>query len=303
MRIRGINLSEEDVARIRSAEPLSGTAAREVLRECFTARAEALAARGVQPTLAMVRVEGDAASESYAKSTVKECERCGIFGRIVTLPEQAGQHQLLDSLSRLNGDVSAHGVILLGPLPKGPAADPYQEAAAKARISPSKDLDALSPENTAAFYLKGGSPRFYPPTIGGALLALDLYGIDVRGARAAVMGRGNLVGRPMGIALMDEYDCTVTYLHTRSKEPSKVLFAAEVIVGATGKPHILGADDVPHGAILLDMGVHFRDGKTVGEFTPEAYRKARVALKTPGGSGVMTVCYLMHNCLLAAESR
>lgn len=280
---------------------MSGTAARAVLREKSAARAAALKEKGVAPTLAVVLVGGDEASRTYAQSTVAEAARCGVEARLVSLPEEKGQKALLAKLRSLARDRAVHGILLMGPLPKGPAADPYDEAAAKHLVSPEKDLDALSFENAARFYLKGETPLFYPPTIGGALLCLDLFGVDIRGKRVAVVGRGNLVGRPMGIALMDMLDCTVTYCHTKTHGLRAILLASEAIVCACGRPHLLGAEDVPEGAILLDMGVHIKDGKTVGEFTPEAYNRAYAALKTPGGSGAMTVHYLLHNCLLAAE--
>ncbi len=282
---------------------MSGTAARAVLREKSAARAAALKEKGVAPTLAVVLVGGDEASRIYAQSTVAEAARCGVEARLVSLPEEKGQKSLLAKLRDLARDKKVHGIILMGPLPKGPAADPYDEAAAKHLIAPEKDLDALSFENTARFYLKGETPLFYPPTIGGALLCLDLFGVDIRGKRVAVMGRGNLAGRPIGIALMDRFDCTVTYCHTGTKDPRDILLGSEVIVAATGKPHILGADDVPDGAVLLDMGSYYKGGKVVGEFTEAAYDKAYAALKTPGGSGTMTVCYLLHNCLLASRQR
>ena len=280
---------------------MSGIAARAVLREKSAARASALKGKGVTPALAIVLAFGDDASKTYAQNSVAEAAKCGIEARLVSLPEEAGQKALLGKLRGLARDKAVHGIILMGPLPRGPANDSYDEAAAKHLITPEKDLDALCFENTARFYLKGETPLFYPPTIGGALLCLNLFGVALRGKRVAVVGRGNLVGRPIGIALMDMLDCTVTYCHTKTRGLRAILLASEAIVCASGRAHLLGAEDVPEGAVLLDMGVHLEDGKTVGEFTPEAYNRAYAALKTPGGSGAMTVQYLLHNCLLAAE--
>jgi len=209
--------------------------------------------------------------------------------------------KLEKTLIELGKDDSVHGIIMLSPLPKGPEDDLFDEVVARSKIIPEKDMDALSYNNTAMLYLKGEEPLSFPPTIGGVLLALDLYGIDIRKKRVAIMGRGNLVGRPMGLALMDEYNCTITYVHTGTENPQEILMNSEVIVGATGKAHILDADDIPEGAILLDMGVYYKDSKMVGDFTPAAYDKAYAALKTPGGSGTMTVLYLLMNCLKAAE--
>lgn len=303
-KFHGIEFSRDELARVREGfapgkpegNSISGTAVRAVLREKFSFLAAGLRKGGIVPTLAVVIVEGDEGSGIYADSIIKECKTCGIEGRLTPLPGDAGQAALLRELERLNKDKSVHGIILLGPLPQG-----YDELAAKAAIAPLKDLDALSNENTARFYLKGQEPLFYPPTIGGTLLALELFGVDIRGKRVAVMGRGNLAGRPIGIALMDRFDCTVTYCHTGTKDPRGILLGSEVIVAATGKPHILGADDVPDGAVLLDMGSYYKGGRVVGEFTEAAYDKAYAALKTPGGSGTMTVCYLLHNCLLASR--
>ncbi len=274
---------------------LSGIAVRKVMRGKLAAASEVLKAEGILCTLAVVLVEGDEASVTYAQSTLKECERCGIAGTVVSLPPKSGQEALLKQLDELNADSDVHGILLMGPLPKG-----YDEVEAKQRISPSKDLDALSFENTARFYLKGEEPSFYPPTIAGALLALELFGVDIKNKRVAVMGRGNLVGRPIGIALMDSFNCTFTYCHTGTKDSQDIMKRAEVIVAATGRPHAYGAEDVPDNAVLLDMGVYWKDGKSVGEFTQAAYNKAYIALKTPGGSGTMTVCYLLYNCLKAA---
>lgn len=303
----GIKFSDGELARIREGfvpgkpetNRISGIAVRTVLREKLSFHAAGLRKNGIVPTLAVVIVEDDEGSGMYAQSIVKECRKCEIEGKLTSLPESAGQSALVEELDRLNNDGSVHGIILLGPLPKGD----YDELAAKAAIVPSKDLDALSKENTARFYLKGQEPLYYPPTIGGALLALEVFGVDVSGKRVAVMGRGNLVGRPIGMALMDRFNCTITYCHTKTPNPRDILLNAEVIVAATGKPHILDADDVPDNVVLLDMGVYYQDKKIVGEFTKAAYDKAYAALKTPGGSGTMTVCYLLHNCLLACQQR
>ena len=304
---QGIRFSEDELARIREGfvpgkpetNRISGIAVRAVLREKFSFLAAGLRKNGIIPTLAVVLVEGDEGSALYAGSIVKECLKCGIEGKLVSLKRDAGQAALIRELETLNSDTSVHGIILLGPLPKN---DGYDGLAAKAAITLLKDLDALNKENTVRFYLKGQEPTYYPPTLGGALLALELFGVDIRGKRVAVMGRGNLVGRPMGIALMDRLNCTITYCHTGTKNPREILLESEVIVAATGNPLIFDADDVPDKAVLLDMGVYYKGGKLVGEFTPAAYNKAYAALKTPGGSGTMTVCYLLHNCLVAAQN-
>jgi methylenetetrahydrofolate dehydrogenase (NADP+) / methenyltetrahydrofolate cyclohydrolase len=255
----------------------------------------ALAARtGVHPTLAVVLVGEDPASQIYVRNKKRAADEVGIASRDFLFPGGCSQGELVDTIQKINADPSIHGILLQLPLPKG-----LDENAAVNAIAPAKDADGLHPVSLGN--LLAGKPSMVPCTPGGCLEILDHYGIAIEGAEAVMVGRSRLVGKPLAQLLLAR-NATVTMCHTRTRDLAEHCRQAEILCVAAGRPRFITGDMVKEGAVVIDVGVNRLDtGKLAGDVDFEsASKRARAITPVPGGVGLMTVAMLMKNTLLAA---
>jgi methylenetetrahydrofolate dehydrogenase (NADP+)/methenyltetrahydrofolate cyclohydrolase len=261
--------------------------------------AEFRQATGVVPGLTVVLVGADPASQVYVRNKRNACEAAGMRGEVLRLPAETNQAELLATIDRLNADQDVHGILVQLPLPRG-----IDEHTVVERVDPLKDVDGLHPVN--AGLLAQGVPRFVPCTpLGIRELLLDA-GIDTRGAQAVVLGRSQLVGKPMALLLLqkgERGDATVTVCHTGTKDPAAVSRLADILIVAMGRPEQVTANWVKQGAVVIDVGTHKRDdGSLCGdvEYSSVSQVASRIT-PVPGGVGPLTVAMLLRNTLLAAR--
>jgi methylenetetrahydrofolate dehydrogenase (NADP+) / methenyltetrahydrofolate cyclohydrolase len=254
----------------------------------------ALAARtGVHPTLAVVLVGEDPASQIYVRNKKRAADEVGISSRDFLFPGGCSQAELLETIQKINADPSIHGILLQLPLPKG-----LDENAAVNAIAPAKDADGLHPVSLGN--LLAGKPSMVPCTPAGCIEILDHYGIAIEGAQAVVVGRSRLVGKPLAQLLLAR-NATVTMCHTRTRDLAGHCRQAEILCVAAGRPRFITGDMVKEGAVVIDVGVNRLDtGKLAGDVDFDAASKrARAITPVPGGVGLMTIAMLMKNTLLA----
>jgi methylenetetrahydrofolate dehydrogenase (NADP+)/methenyltetrahydrofolate cyclohydrolase len=254
----------------------------------------ALAARtGVHPTLAVVLVGEDPASQIYVRNKKRAADEVGIASRDFLFPGGCSQGELVDTIQKINADPSIHGILLQLPLPKG-----LDENEAVNAIAPAKDADGLHPVSLGN--LLAGKPSMVPCTPGGCIEILDHYGISIEGAEAVMVGRSRLVGKPLAQLLLAR-NATVTMCHTRTRDLAEHCRRAEILCVAAGRPRFITGDMVKEGAVVIDVGVNrLETGKLTGDVDFDAASKrARAITPVPGGVGLMTVAMLMKNTLLA----
>jgi methylenetetrahydrofolate dehydrogenase (NADP+)/methenyltetrahydrofolate cyclohydrolase len=252
------------------------------------------ATSGVTPTLAVVLIGDDPASQVYVRNKKRAADSVGIATLDHIHPSGLRQGELLDLIGRLNADRSIHGVLIQLPLPKG-----LDEDAAITTLAPEKDADGLHPENLGR--LLAGAPATVPCTPAGCLEILDHYGAKLEGAEAVVIGRSRLVGKPLAQLLLARH-ATVTMCHTRTRDLAGHARNADILCVAAGRPRMVTGDMVKPGAWVIDVGVNRLDtGKLAGDVDFESVEPVAGAITpVPGGVGLMTVAMLMRNTLLAA---
>jgi methylenetetrahydrofolate dehydrogenase (NADP+)/methenyltetrahydrofolate cyclohydrolase len=255
--------------------------------------------RGVRPGLAAVLVGTDPASQIYVRNKRAACQKAGIESWLHELPVETTQAQLLDLIDRLNADRAVHGILVQLPLPRQ-----IDEAVVIRSVSPAKDVDCFHPENVGL--LATGNPRFLPCTPHGVQQLLVRNNIQVEGAHVVIVGRSNIVGKPLALILVQKAkgaDATVTVCHSRSKDLPAVTRQGDIVVMAIGRARFLKADMVKRGAVVVDVGMNrLPDGKLSGDVDFEAVREVASAITpVPGGVGPMTITMLLHNTLQAAR--
>lgn len=287
------------------AEILDGKATAAAIKTELKERVEALKAKGITPGLGTVLVGDDPASHSYVGGKHKDCAEVGIASIRVDLSENTTQEELEAEIEKLNNDPACTGYIVQLPLPKHIDTNRILEL-----VDPDKDADGLHPTNLGRLVLNAGgeidSPL--PCTPNGVIELIERHGLDLNGKTVAVFGRGVTVGRPLGLLLTRKnVNATPTLVHTGTKDVAGALREADVIVAAVGQPHIVKADMVKDGAILLDVGVsRIEDPETgkkklTGDISPEAAEKASWVSPNPGGVGPMTRAMLLVNVVETAE--
>ncbi len=251
---------------------------------------------GRTPGLATVLVGEDPASEIYVRNKHKACEEAGMRSLHQALPATASEEELLALIARLNAEDEVDGILVQLPVPE--QIDPEAVVAA---IDPGKDVDGLTPTN--AGLLASGAPGLVPCTPAGVMELLRHQGVELEGAEAVVVGRSNLVGRPVASLLLGA-NATVTMCHSRTRDLPAVCARADVLVAAVGVPRLLGADAVKPGATVIDVGMNRTDEGLAGDVDFEAVRAVAGAITpVPGGVGPMTIAMLLVNTLAAARSR
>jgi len=277
-----------------AARIIDGKAIAAELRRGLAPRAAALAARGLRPGLAVILVGDDPASQVYVRNKVRACAETGIDSRQVALPATVRETELLAAIAALNADPAVHGILVQLPLPRGIDAARVIEA-----IDPAKDVDGFHPVNAGA--LLAGRDGFVPCTPAGIMVMLERAGFDPAGKRAVVVGRSNIVGKPIALLLLQR-DATVTICHSKTRELASVTREADLLVAALGRAEAIGAAMVKPGACVVDVGINRgADGKLVGDVARAAQDVAGWITPVPGGVGPMTVAMLMSNCVRAAE--
>ena len=278
-----------------TAIKLDGQLYRDEIFEDLATRVAALRERGIVPGLATVLVGDDPASHSYVKMKHRDCEQIGITSIRKDLPADVTQEELNAVIDELNADDACTGYIVQLPLPGH-----LDENAVLERIDPAKDADGLHPVNLGKLVL--GEPAPLPCTPNGSIHLLRRYGIELNGAKVVVIGRGVTVGRPIGLMLTRRSEnSTVTLCHTGTKDLAAETRAADIIIAAAGKPHMLTPDMVKPGAAILDVGVSRLDGKLAGDVHPDVWEVAGHVSPNPGGVGPLTRAFLVHNVVERAE--
>ena len=278
-----------------TARLIDGIALSQQLRKQVAARAQALRQRGVQPGLAVILVGDNPASQVYVRNKVKACEEAGFHSDLERYDASLSQPALLEHIARLNLDERIHGILVQLPLPDHIDAQRVIEA-----ISPEKDVDGFHIASAGA--LMTGLPGFWPCTPYGCLKMLDSIGYDLKGKHAVVIGRSNIVGKPMALMLLQR-NATVTVCHSGTQNLAHFTRQADVIVAAVGRRNVLTADMVKPGAVVLDVGMNRNDeGKLCGDVDFEGVRQvASYITPVPGGVGPMTITMLLVNTLESAE--
>jgi len=276
------------------AQILDGKEIAREIREGLKIRCAGLKAKGVTPGLAVVLVGSDPASAIYVGQKEKACAEVGFRSFRHVLPGEVSEKELFDLVDRLNGDSSVHGILVQLPLPKGVSADRVI-----GRIDPGKDVDGFHPLN--AGLLACGLPGVVPCTPKGVMRILERYEIPLAGRKAVVVGRSNIVGKPMAQLLLAA-NMTVTVCHSRTPDLGSETRQADVLVVAAGKPGIVDGSMVKEGAVVVDVGIHRTEAGIVGDVKfDEAAEKASWITPVPGGVGPLTIAMLMENTLELAE--
>ena len=276
------------------AKILDGKIMSAELKSQISARTEKLKSRGIIPGLAVILVGNDPASEIYVRNKQKGCEEVGFYSRTIRLESSVSQQELEDEIERLNQDQEIHGILVQLPLP----AD-LDEQKALMKILPEKDVDGFHLIN--AGHLMTGTPGVTACTPKGALYMIKSTGLDLNGKEAVVVGRSNIVGKPMAMLLLQE-NCTVTMCHSRTRNLKEHTLNADILVVAVGRPGMITGDMVKPGAVVIDVGINRVDGKVCGDVDFDSVSQvASWITPVPGGVGRMTIAMLLSNTADAAE--
>ena len=277
------------------AERIDGKAVSAKVKEAVAKEVSSLKEQGISVGLAVVIVGDDPASRIYVNNKKKACEATGIYSEEYALPKETSQKELLALIAELNGKKEINGILVQSPLPNG-----LDESAVVEAISPQKDVDAFHAYNVGKIML--GEYAFLPCTPAGIMELLRAYEISVSGKNCVVIGRSNIVGKPMAMLLLHS-NGTVTICHSRTENLAEVCRRADILVSAVGKSHFVTADMVKPGAVVIDVGMN-RDeqGKLCGDVDFEAVEPlASYITPVPGGVGPMTIAMLMKNTVTAAK--
>lgn len=266
------------------------------IKDELKAKVEELKKQGKECCLAVIQVGNDPASSVYVRNKKRACEYIGIKSLSYELPEETTQEELLSLIKKLNNDDSVHGILCQLPVPKHIDDEKIIDA-----ISPQKDVDGFSPQSVGAMVV--GKKGFLPCTPAGIVQLLKRSGVEIEGKNCVVVGRSNIVGKPMSLLMLRE-NATVTVCHSRTKNLKEVCKQADILIVAIGKPLYIDADYVKKDAVVIDVGIH-RDenNKLCGDVKfDEVSEIASYITPVPGGVGPMTIAMLMNNCVEAMEN-
>lgn len=278
-----------------SAEIISGKALSAKIREELQADVKAFEQKnGFLPGLAVILVGEDPASQVYVRNKERACEEVGLYSEVMRLPAETTQAELFSYIDAYNHNENIHGLLVQFPVP-----DHMKEEQVMARISPAKDVDGLTTQNSGALF--SGMPGLVSCTPAGVIELIKSTGIEIAGKHAVVVGRSNLVGKPVSILLLNE-NATVTICHSRTQNLPAITKEADILVAAIGRAEFIGAEHIKDGAIVIDVGTSRVEGKLKGDVNfAEAKEKASYITPVPGGVGPMTITMLLKNTLLAAQ--
>ena len=280
------------------AELIDGKIVSAAVRKRIATETEKFKAEhGITPALAVILVGNDPASAVYVRNKHKGCLEVGMRSIEITMPEETTEEELFAIIDELNSDASVNGILVQLPLPKH-----ISEEKVINRISPAKDVDAFHPINVGKITI--GNYDFLPCTPAGIMELLDYYKVDIQGKECVVLGRSNIVGKPMALLLLAK-NGTVTVCHSRTQNLAEVTKRADILVVAIGKPKFVGVDMVKPGAVVVDVGINrLPDGKLCGDVDFDAVSEiTSLITPVPGGVGPMTIAMLLNNTLTAAKKQ
>ena len=274
---------------------IDGKAVSAAVKDRVKAECDTLKAKGVVPGLAVIIVGDDPASQVYVRNKERACEECGFYSKKYALPSDTTQQELNNLVMQLNTDPKINGILCQLPLPSH-----LDDKEVINLIDPIKDVDAFHPVNVGAIMI--GDYNFLPCTPAGVMELIHSTGIDVGGKKAVVMGRSNIVGKPMAMLLLHE-NATVEITHSRTQNLADITSQADILVAAIGKAKFVTADMVKQGAVVIDVGMNRDgDGKLCGDVDYDSVKdKCSYITPVPGGVGPMTIAMLMQNTLTAAK--
>ncbi len=280
-----------------AAQVIDGKAIAAKVRQRIGQKVAELKAKGITPGLAVVLVGSDPASKVYVGMKKKNCIELGMYSADHELPESTSEAELLDLIGQLNADERVHGILVQLPLPAQIDTDKVLEA-----ISPDKDADGFHPYNVGR--LATGKPTFQPCTPYGVMVMLDEIGYDLQGKEVVVVGRSNIVGKPVALMCLSRH-ATVTICHSRTKDLPEVVRRADVVIAAVGKAEMVKGDWIKPGAVVIDVGINrIGEKKLVGDVEyATAFERASAITPVPGGVGPMTIAMLLQNTLESAERK
>ncbi|WP_026674916.1 bifunctional methylenetetrahydrofolate dehydrogenase/methenyltetrahydrofolate cyclohydrolase FolD [Alkalihalobacterium bogoriense] len=278
-----------------TAEVISGKELAIQKREEMKQEVMKLKQGGITPGLAVILIGNDPASRSYVKAKQKACEDIGVHSVLIEMEDSISEQQLLNQIYDLNEDKAIHGILVQLPLPNH-----IQEQAVIEAIVPEKDVDGFHPINIGKMMI--GEETFLPCTPLGIVEMIKSKGIEIAGKHVVVIGRSNIVGKPVGQLLLNEH-ATVTYCHSRTTNMKSITQQADILVVAVGKANFIGADYIKKGAVVIDVGVNrLETGKLCGDVKYEETKEvASFITPVPGGVGPMTITMLLHNTIEAAK--
>ncbi len=274
---------------------LDGKALAEKIREGLKKEVEQLKSRGIKPGISVLLIGDNPASQVYVRNKKRAAEELGMVSSVYNLEKDLPEERVLDLLNELNRDSRVHGILIQLPLPSH-----LNEEKLLSFVNPKKDVDGFHPENLGL--LLRGTPRFEPCTPLGIIRILEHYNIKIEGKDAVVVGRSNIVGKPIAIMLMKR-NATVTICHTRTQNLPEKVSRADILVVAAGKPKAVKGEWIKEGATVIDVGINrLPDGKLTGDVDfATAEKRAGYITPVPGGVGPMTIAMLLSNTVLAAK--
>lgn len=278
-----------------SYQLIDGKAISTQIKEECREKVAAYKEKEIEISLAVIQVGADPASSVYVRNKKKACEFCGMTSLSYELPEETTQEELLALIRKLNADDAVNGILVQLPLPKH-----INEDLVIQTIDPKKDVDGFHPQSVGALCI--GQPGFVSCTPAGIIQLLKRSNIEIAGKECVVIGRSNIVGKPMSLLLLRE-NGTVTVCHSRTRDLKEVTKRADILIVAIGKPKFITAEYVKEGAVVIDVGIHRKeDGKLCGDVDFDSVAEKTSAITpVPGGVGPMTIAMLMHNCVESVE--
>ncbi len=278
-----------------TARIIDGKSIAKELRESLAPRVAALKEQGITPGLTVIVVGDDPASAIYVRNKERACVKLGMNSQVLRFPAETTQEEILNTVRLLNQDDSVHGILVQLPLPRH-----IDEQAVLRAIDPDKDVDGFHAMNAGR--LMNGEPGFVACTPKGVMRLLEVSGVELDGKNAVVVGRSNIVGKPMALLLLQK-NCTVTIAHSHTKDLTAVTRSADILVVAVGRAGFITGDMIKPGAAVMDVGINRVDGKVVGDVDFESAKEVASCI-TPvhGGVGAMTIAMLMENTVEAAEN-
>lgn len=275
-------------------ELIKGEPVAETIKEVVIADVEGLKAKGINPKLTIIRVGAHTSDLSYEKGALKTMEACGIITDVVELPLEITQDEFIVKLKEINEDPKTHGILVFRPMPKQ-----LDENVIKYIIAPEKDVDCFSPTNMAKVF-EGDETGLFPCTPTAVIEILKHYNIDIKGKNITVIGASNVVGKPVSLLLLAEF-ATLTICHIFTEDIAAMCANADIIVSAAGVAGLVKAAQVPEGAIVIDVGINFVDGKMCGDVETATAEKASMMTPVPGGVGAVTNTVLAKHIIKACK--
>jgi len=272
---------------------LEGKTVAKAMREDMAKDLEKLTSAGIQPGLRVILIGNDPAAASYVRMVERRSNKDGLDAQVIYLEESVTEKELIETIESLNSDKTVHGILIQMPLPKHIDKNKVVET-----ISPDKDVDGFHELNAGKLYT--GQDGLYPCTPYGVIHMLEYSGIEIEGKHAVVIGRSNVVGKPVAMLLLQR-NATVTVCHSRTKDLSKHTKEADILIAAAGRPHMVKKDMVKEGAVVIDVGIHEVDGAITGDVDYESVKEvAGYLTPVPGGVGTTTIATLSWNTIKAA---